>query len=144
MSHLDKFRVEDLGVAEFSYWLVAIRSKQVTPGALVVLPKEHVVHFNDLSTPAAVELIDVLGQVERIALDVLRADRINVVAAMMKDPFIHFHFFPRYEKTQTIFGQEWTDTDWPRAITFRDVETSPQALDLIKTFYDRQFESSSS
>ena len=68
----------------------------------------------------------------------LGADRVNVVAAMMKDPFVHFHFFPRFESAVNLFGQSWVDEDWPRAIVLRDVETSPGVLSAVKSFYSQQ------
>lgn len=135
MSHLDKFAPDELAVARYSHWIVTVRGKQVTPGDLVVLPLEPIAHFEDVGPEAAAELLTILGKVERIALGPLSADRVNAVAAMMKDPFIHFHFFPRFEGPVEKFGQTWVDEDWPRAITLRDIETPPDVLDSVKVFY---------
>lgn len=139
MSHLEKFRPAELAVAQFSHWIVTVRPKQVTAGDLVVLPLEPIAHFSDVSASAAVELIEVLGRLEGVALGRLGANRINVIAAMMKDPFVHFHFFPRYEGPRSLFGHEWVDADWPAAVTLRDVETSAETLNAVKAFYHGQF-----
>jgi diadenosine tetraphosphate (Ap4A) HIT family hydrolase len=100
-----------------------------------VLPLTEYEHFADVPPEAATELFEILGRLEAVALGPLGADRINVVAAMMKDPFIHFHFFPRFENPLERFGQEWSDADWPRAITLRNVETPETILALVKAFY---------
>ena len=97
MSHLDKFAPHELTVAEYQYWVVTARGKQITPGDLVVLPRVAYESFADVEAEPAVELFTVLGQLEKVALGKLGAHRINVIAAMMKDPFVHFHFFPRFE-----------------------------------------------
>lgn len=135
MSHLAKFSPNELMVARFDHWIVTVRGKQLTPGDLVVLPLAPYAHFDEVGTEAAVELINVLGKVEHAALGPLGADRVNVVAAMMKDPFIHFHFFPRFAEPTENFGTTWVDEDWPRAITLRDTETSHDVLTAVKTFY---------
>jgi diadenosine tetraphosphate (Ap4A) HIT family hydrolase len=62
----------------------------------------------------------------------LGAEKVNVIAAMMKDPFVHFHFIPRYSQPKSAFGRDWVDEDWPRAATLRDVETPPEALGSIR------------
>ena len=135
MSHLDKFAPHELTVAEYQYWVVTARGKQITPGDLVVLPRVAYESFADVEAEPAVELFTVLGQLEKVALGKLGAHRINVIAAMMKDPFVHFHFFPRFEGTVDRFGKSWVDEDWPRAITLRDVETSSEVLAAVKSFY---------
>lgn len=143
MSHLDKFAPGELAVAEFQYWIVTVRGKQVTPGDLVVLPRIAYKTFADVDAGAAAELFAVLGSIESVATTELGADRINVVAAMMKDPFVHFHFFPRFESIVDRFGRRWLDEDWPRAITLRDVDTSPDVLSAVKLFYLQQLGSRS-
>lgn len=126
--HLEKFQPADLEVLNGTHWLVTVRSKQVTFGDTVVLPKRAIATFSDMTADEAVELVEILGRLEHTATNTLGADRVNAVAAMMKDPFVHFHFFPRYSTPKTVNGQEWTDEDWPRAITFRDVQTPSELL----------------
>lgn len=142
MSHLDKFSPETLSVAEYEHWVVTVRGKQVTPGSLVVLPRVAYERFAEIQPAAAVELVSVLGRIEGVAIGPLRADRVNLVAAMMKDPFVHFHFFPRFEGAVERFGNRWLDEDWPRAVTLRDVDTSPEVLARVKGFYAEQLGSS--
>ena len=141
MSHLDKFNPTVLMVAEHRYWIVTTRSKQVTPGDLVVLPRSAYEHFGAVEAEAAVELLAILGQLEKVALGELGANRINVVAAMMKDPFVHFHFFPRFEGAVDRFGTTWIDEDWPRAIRIRDVETPGEVLAGVTRFYAEHLDS---
>ena len=39
---------------------------------------------------------------------------------MMKDNFVHYHAFPRYDKEISMFGIEWKDEDWPGALNFKE------------------------
>lgn len=127
--HLGKFRPEALMVKEWDHWIVTVRTKQVTPGCLVVLPKRALTTFADVSAEEAVGLMQAIADVERWALssEFLGADKINVIAAMMKDPIVHFHIIPRFGEEVDRFGQAWVDADWPAVATFRDV-TTPEAL----------------
>ena len=39
---------------------------------------------------------------------------------MMKDYFVHYHAFPRYDKNINLFDLEWVDNDYPKAINFKE------------------------
>lgn len=130
--HLKKFRADELTVVTYDEWVVTVRSKQVTLGAVVVLPKEVWEHFDSVPVAAWSELQKIFADFEHIALGDLSASKINVVAAMMKDPFIHFHLFPRYNSPVHKFGREWTDKAWPSVIEFSDVATDQDSLALVK------------
>lgn len=132
LDHLTKFNPEELLVLDGTHWLVTVRGKQLTFGDTVVLPKRPIPTFNDVTANEAVELLHLLGALETVALTDLGAARVNAVAAMMKDPFVHFHFFPRYSETKAALGREWVDEDWPRAINLRDVDTSTEVLTELR------------
>ncbi|MHD0307467.1 HIT family protein [Rhodococcus erythropolis] len=136
LDHLVKFRPSELSVYEGRNWIVTVRAKQVTLGDTVVLPKRVISTFSDATDEEAIELLRILGKLETVALDKLGAERVNAVAAMMKDPFVHFHFFPRYSESKNKFGQDWVDEDWPRAINLRDVDTPSESLHSVKSLIE--------
>ena len=56
---------------------------------------------------------------------------------MMKDNFVHFHAFPRYSKEIEMFGEVWTDVDWPRPVTPGGVVPSEEVVNkLLAIFRD--------
>ena len=112
--------------------MLALRGKQVTLGSCVLLLKRPVESLAALEPAEAVDLVVVAGEFERRVSDAFGAERFNYVAAMMKDPFVHFHAFPRYSEPSDFGGVSWTDVDWPKAINIRNVETSAELLDSIK------------
>jgi diadenosine tetraphosphate (Ap4A) HIT family hydrolase len=132
MNHLTRFQLEDLAVIEGTRWIVSVRPKQVTLGSLLLLPRRAIADFASVSDSESIEAFALLGAIERMVLEKFAAAKINVVAAMMKDPFVHFHIFPRYATALTMFGQVWTDEDWPRAIVLRDIDTTSQTLEEIR------------
>ena len=51
---------------------------------------------------------------------------------MMKDYFVHYHTFPRYDKDVSLFNMNWIDTDWPN---FKGgTEISEEKLNEIKDY----------
>ncbi len=56
---------------------------------------------------------------------------------MMKDPFIHFHFIPRYDSEVERGGKRWTDEDWPKVVTLRDVSTTEEDLLQVRDEWRR-------
>ena len=62
------------------------------------------------------------------------AVKFNYVIMMMKDFFVHYHAFPRYDKAVNLFDMEWKDNDWPGAINFTGgTILDEEKLDEIKS-----------
>lgn len=127
----ERFKLETTLIREFKLWLVAARPKQVTLGSCLILLKRAAISPGELTSDEAVELVDVLSWYEARIKRVFNCDRFNYVMAMMKDPYVHLHAFPRYAQVVNALGTEWTDTDWPQVIQFRDVQTSDLVLQKI-------------
>ena len=63
------------------------------------------------------------------------AVKFNYIIMMMRDYFVHYHAFPRYDNDIKLFDIEWKDIDWPGAINFKGgVEISEEKLDEIKNY----------
>lgn len=132
-SLMDKFRVEDLGVKEFRHWIVAVRAKQVTLGSSVILLKRAEPSVGGLRSGEAADFIKACRWWEARATQLWAPDRFNYVAAMMKDPFVHFHAIPRYEESRTLNGIQFDDDSWPGLISFRDIDTSGEVLASVRS-----------
>ena len=132
LEHWKKFRPSDLTVREFEHWLVVVRAKQVTLGSTVFLLKRPVEALGGLEATEAAELPSVAGWFEERVRNLYTAERFNYVAAMMKDPYVHFHAFPRYGSQRERYGMGWSDDAWPKVIEFRDVDTPDNVLFAIR------------
>ncbi|WNM35369.1 hypothetical protein RKE30_35910 [Streptomyces sp. Li-HN-5-11] len=128
LDHWKKFRPEELTVQDFDNWLIVVRGKQVTLGSAVLLLRRPVASLGDMSVAEATELPTVCRWFEERAAAVYKAERFNYIAAMMKDPYVHFHAFPRYSTAQHRYGVEWVDTTWPKAVEMMDVSTPESVL----------------
>ena len=102
-------------VAETERWAVLVRPKQPTFGALVLVCKEPVHAFSELSAEAFAELGVVIKGVESLLSGVVSYARINYLMLMMVDPDVHFHVLPRYEGVREDDGRVFPDAGWPGA-----------------------------
>src|SRR6266545_2990335 len=123
MEHWAKFKPDERLVADFDHWLIVIRPKQVTLGSCVFLLKRPATGLGDLSPSEASELPSVAAWFEERLKRVFEAEKFNYVAAMMKDPYVHFHAFPRYSAAREFAGRKWEDHAWPAVVRFEDVDS---------------------
>jgi diadenosine tetraphosphate (Ap4A) HIT family hydrolase len=133
LDHWKKFRPTELIVQDFEYWLVVVREKQITLGACVFLLKRPVASLGELDAAELAELSSVAAWFEHASRVTYGADKFNYLAAMMKDPYVHFHAFPRYGSEVSRYGVEWVDAAWPRAIELKDVSTSEEVLRSVQS-----------
>jgi len=100
-------------VAETDQWLVLVRPKQPTFGSLVLVCKEPVQAFSELSPAAFADLQVAIGGIERLLTRVVDYARINYLMLMMVDRDVHFHVIPRYDGARTHGGRDFPDAGWP-------------------------------
>ncbi len=100
-------------VAQTEHWTVLLRPKQVTLGSLVLICREPVRAFADVSPQAYAQMREVVRRIEATLREVVRYERINYLMLMMVDPDVHFHVIPRYEGSRQIGGTEFHDAGWP-------------------------------
>lgn len=124
------FGYPDTRVAETDYWLVLVRPKQPTFGALVLICKEKAEAFSELSPAAFADLKVAIGRIERLLGKVVAYEKINYLMLMMVDRDVHFHVIPRYEGARVHEGQTFADVGWPAAPALGatvDLDTSAAA-----------------
>lgn len=123
MSNLEfmtKFKPDTRGIKEFKYWIVCISKKQATLGDVIILLKRKISNVGNMFPEEGAEFTKVIKWYEDICIKKFGAVKFNYVIMMMKDSFVHYHAFPRYDKNINMFGMEWNDNDWPGAINFKE------------------------
>lgn len=68
------------------------------------------------------EFPEVICWYEQLCTEKFGAVKFNYIIMMLKDYFVHYHAFPRYDKDIEKFDVKWKDNDWPRAIDFKSGE----------------------
>ncbi len=116
-------------VAETDHWLVLLRPKQPTFGSLVLVCKEPVQAFSDVSPQGFADLQVAVRGVERLLRKAVDYAKINYLMLMMVDPDVHFHVIPRYEGAREHEGLSFPDAGWPgQPALGTAVELGPETL----------------
>jgi diadenosine tetraphosphate (Ap4A) HIT family hydrolase len=110
---MEKFGYPATLVAETGFWAVLARPQQVTLGSLVLVCREPVTAFGQVSAAAFADLQAVIARTERMLTGFVSYQKINYLMLMMVDPDVHFHVIPRYEAQRTLEGTVYPDAGWP-------------------------------
>ena len=110
---LEKFGYPETVIEDGRYWVVLLRPAQVTLGSLVLVCKEPVQAFSDLSKEAFADLHEVTGRIERSLRKAFAYHKINYLMLMMVDPEVHFHVIPRYADERRFAAAVFCDSGWP-------------------------------
>lgn len=110
---MEKFGYPASLVREYDNWAVLLRPKQATLGALVLVCKENVTAFPDISEAAFAALKTITADIENVLYEIFSAEKVNYLMLMMADPHVHFHVLPRYGAAQNHDGTAFTDPGWP-------------------------------
>lgn len=129
--YMKRFEPERYTIRTFRHWVVLLRKRQVTIGAVIVVLRREVPSFSMVTPEEFSELSEVFSWYEEITRSLYGAEKFNYIAAMMKDNFVHFHAFPRYSNTIIKYGVKWKDAYWPGAIELAPITTEQAQLDRI-------------
>ena len=100
-------------VCEYDQWVVLVRPKQVTLGALVMACKERAQSFGAVSREAFREHERVVRDIEQGLKAFSDFEKINYLMLMMVDKEVHYHVLPRYSETRNFEGVDYLDPGWP-------------------------------
>jgi diadenosine tetraphosphate (Ap4A) HIT family hydrolase len=100
-------------IREYPDWVVLLRPRQATLGALVLACKGEALRLSDVSLDAFAGLKQVAVDVETTLRAELDCQRLNYLMLMMVDPHVHWHVLPRYDSPRTFAGVTFTDPGWP-------------------------------
>lgn len=101
-------------VCDYGRWSVQVRPEQVTLGSLVLVCKDPARSFAEITPAAFSELARVTADVEAVLKAAWGWRKINYLMLMMTDPDVHFHVFPRYDRTLSFAGVDFPDRGWPK------------------------------
>ena len=108
-----KFGYPDTVVQEYENWCIVLRPEQVTLGSMILICKDDVNKFSNISNNAFQEYPFIIKVIENTLFDLFAYDKINYLMLMMIDPNVHFHVIPRYSKSITFKGITFKDYGWP-------------------------------
>lgn len=134
---MSKFGHPATVIGETEHWTVQLRPEQVTLGSLVLISREPVGAFGDVSPEGFAGLKPVIDKIEGILRDMVDYQKINYLMLMMVDNDVHFHVIPRYEGSRTFQGLSVSDAGWPgppnlgQAVA-PDTDTATKLVDALK------------
>lgn len=117
---LKKFGYPNNLIKSYKYWELLVRPQQPTLGSLVLICKENVHQYSDISTEAAAEQAIIFADIETVLKKRFDYSKINYLMLMMVDPAVHFHIIPRYEFPIEFCGQLFEDKEWPKPPNLSD------------------------
>ena len=134
ISILQKFGYPSSLIHEYNNWYLLLRPKQVTLGSLILISKEKVNRYSDLSILSFTELQKIIKDVEENLMEIFNYSKINYLMLMMVDDIVHYHIIPRYENKRTFLNQEFIDSSWPNIpdLTVSNSISSNLFVDLVK------------
>ena len=110
---MTKFGHPDTLVAETEHWMLLARPEQLTLGSMVLICREPVRAFGELSPEAFAGMGEMVARIEATLKNFVRYERINYLMLMMVDPDVHCHVLPRYDGTRSFEGTAFPDAGWP-------------------------------
>ena len=128
---MDVFHPDKTLIKDFQYWVVLLREGQVTLGDCLIVLKRNISFWGDMTDLESQELATVLKWYEEKCKTIFGAVKFNYIAAMMRDNFVHFHAFPRYNDTVKKYGMKWKDEKWPRVIQFGESQCDSSIYSMI-------------
>ena len=137
---LKKFGYPGTLIKEYQYWSILVRLKQVTLGSLILICKEEVNAFSDISVSAHKELQQAIKDIERIIKLTFENEKINYVMLMMHDPEVHFHVLPRYSQNKKFEEVVFKDFGWPNKPDLDKVnEVAQDMINKLALFLKEKF-----
>lgn len=136
LEFMDKFKPDTRCIKEFEYWIVCIREKQVTLGDAVILLKRQTDSVANMLPEECAEFPKIIKWYEEVCKEKFGAVKFNYMILMMKDNFVHYHAFPRYDKNVNLFDIEWEDKETNN--TLKNFST-PEILDDELLFKIRDY-----
>jgi diadenosine tetraphosphate (Ap4A) HIT family hydrolase len=118
---------------EYDHWIVLLRPKQATLGALILACKDEANAFPDITPAAFAELARATREIEATLRSAFACEKFNYLMLMMVDPDVHFHVLPRYATEREFLGVRFTDPGWPKVPNLgHENELSADAFESLR------------
>ena len=111
---LKKFKYPSSLLCENENWKILLRPSQITFGSMVLINKEEQnSKFSDLSESEQISMFNMIKKIEYIFSHYFEISKINYLALMMVDPFVHFHVLPRHKEIIKFEKVSFKDSGFP-------------------------------
>ena len=110
---LKKFAYPEMLIKEYNNWYLLLRADQVTIGSLVLICKDEVGAYSDISVDSNKEFYSIIQEIENSLKRLFNYSKINYLMLMMVDNIVHYHIIPRYENDIELFNVNYKDSCWP-------------------------------
>jgi len=111
---LEKFGYPESLLSENKYWYTLLRPNQTTFASLILIARHKKnSSFSDLNISEQSAMFDSIKIIEEVLFNKIGCDKINYLALMMVDPFVHYHILPRYKKPLIFKEIKFLDPGFP-------------------------------
>jgi diadenosine tetraphosphate (Ap4A) HIT family hydrolase len=88
---------------------VILANEPELPGFCRVIWSEHVAEMSDLTLDQRTRLLHIVFLIEKIMLEVMQPDKINLAALGNMVPHLHWHIIPRFKEDVFFPGSVWSE-----------------------------------
>ena len=132
---LAKFGFPHTLLYENKYWYILLRPDQITFCSMVLISKnEKNSCISKLNVSEQAEMFFAIQKIEDVAFKIMNCDKINYLALMMVDPYVHFHILPRFKKPVDYNNIDFIDPGYPGVadLGYKTQLTETEFSDLVK------------
>lgn len=130
----EKFKVNDLLIAETQYWRWSLRPLQCTLGAGILSLKRPAESMSELTPAEGEDLITLIKIIEPTLKKAFDMEKMNYIMLMMVDYHIHYHVIPRYSCDKLFDGMNFKDLGWPKPPVLDADPMSIETLQKVKNY----------
>jgi len=132
---LAKFGYPGYLIIENDHWYTLLRREQITFGSMILITKnEKNSSISKLNVSEQAEMFFAIQKIEDVAFKIMNCDKINYLALMMVDPYVHFHILPRFKKPVDYNNIDFIDPGYPGVadLGYKTQLTETEFSDLVK------------
>ncbi len=95
------------------------------PGYIRIITQKHIKEFSELSDEEAINLILTVKKIEKVLIDELNPDKVNIASLGNMVPHLHIHIIPRFKNDPwwpgAVFCEKKRDFKYP-AVNFEKLK----------------------
>ena len=117
-----RFKDTNLLIKDFKYWAVVFKQAPSVLGQCAFILKRETPDFSSIKSEEMSEFPLVCKWYETKIKSLYGAKKFNYYAVMMKEQFVHFNVYPRYDTEVNKYGMKWIDEGWPKKLVDTKIE----------------------
>ena len=131
----------DVSLHESEYWKITLSPNQKQLGRCYVTLKRHAASLAELTIEEWVNFKDICEKLEHAMMKNFAPTHFNWSCLMnnairdSQSTHVHWHFVPRYDHEIELFGQKFTDSDWPEK--YVSTPTNTVSIDILNKIKDK-------